>query len=244
MQTHTKELIKMKINPNEASRLTFRELNDSLTEILTATELPVRFTVSEDDVNFESLTINDSDREGLMMISRLQERPFDLNTQLFAQKLLDDDPSLKSSLLVFHKMLVDFGEYRLLTLPGRDRYTLVPFEEIFILQNGKVVPNIRFMKILTTNWIPAIARVMLDNGLDKPNLLEASHISKAINEVERQYKLFQLTLFMFNEETSMGGVMYGGHIPKVCPAKKMVSQIGIELLPVIYDKINKGENHE
>lgn len=225
----------------DLNRLIFEEIFNNLDNILPATTLPAKYRVDESSEN-KSLIITSQDYDGLVRVSRLQERVFDRHDQLLTQDLLEHNQYLKPSLIVLHKLLVDFGVYRLSTIPGRSEHTLMPYEEIFITQKDKLIPNVRFMKILTTNWIPAIARVLRENKISDPSKLEAPHISEGIQNAEHVHKLFQMSLFMFNRNLEEPDVIYGGHIPKVCPAKKIISTIGGELLPVIYDRIKERDS--
>jgi len=214
----------------EATRKSFLSLlteqNLSETPIDIASQTPVPLHISSED------------RDGLVLISKLQELPYSIETLRFAEELLAKNERLREALLAYHLLLVDYAKKELAER-GDEFSTLVPFEEIFIEHNGTYVPNIRLLKVMSNNWIPAIAQVMIDRGAMHPDQLKGSDFIIALQNVEKREKQFHLPIFMFNETANPDIVLLNGIIHKVCPAKSIITKTGIQALPLIYETIKE-----
>lgn len=184
------------------------------------------------------LHISLDDKEGLVLVSKLQELPYSVETLKLAHELLSKNQVLKQTLIVYQQLLVEYSKIQL-AVRSEEFSTLIPFEEIFIEHGGVYVPNVRLLKIMANNWVPAIAQAMIERGATDPDQLEASDFVIGLANVEKREKQFHLPIFMFNQTSNPNVILLNGIIHKVCPAKSVITSTGISSLPLLYEKVRK-----
>jgi 8-oxo-dGTP pyrophosphatase MutT (NUDIX family) len=219
-------------NSTEAVRLAFADFS----AFAHAHNPNTRIKMS-DEAQIESIEISRHEKEGLVLFAKLQERLFSALEIEFANKLLIENTHLKHAIMVLHKKILDFAVYRMKS-QGHRPQSLIPFDEIFLHQNGEFLPNNRLIKILCNNWIPAIAREMLQADIYDPQKLEGQHIQAAIEHVTKTYRQLQLVIFMFNQSED-GKLLYNGNLHRVCPARTAITFIGDTAMATIYEQLKQ-----
>ncbi len=199
------------------------------------------------DTNREgSVILTTEDKEGLIEAYHIQDRPYSEIEVQFAAKILEGNSHLRSTLIAFQQMFINYSFTYLQRHPERLAQNLEPYNPIFIPikdENGTITaiaPNPKLIKSMCNNWVPAIARQLLEESQGKkiddidPSSLTSEQIRNGIASAEKN-AIFTSIIGEFRQVDQPNAVEWRGSFPIACPAKNMFSQAGMSLLPNIYD---------
>lgn len=185
----------------------------------------------------DPLYLKEDEVEGFIRVYDLERRPITQAEMDLATTLMDSR-QLRSSLLLFHMAIVDYSAQYFAEHPERLQHSLMSFNRFFVIDEEgdepKFLPNPSLIATLSNNLAPAIAAVMLREGVSAEEF-SSDHIQKGIAEVKDQH-LFQSHIGKFNNlDSEMGTVELDGFFNQVCPATKVVMTGLTDWLPKMYD---------
>lgn len=192
-----------------------------------------------------SLSISASDKAGLIEAYHIQDRPYTEDELRLTQRILTEDPEVRTTLVAFHKTFLDYFSDYFKQHPDRMQQNLEPFNPIFVPVRDadgtitSLAPNPKLIKTMIQNWLPAVAReLQKDQGgiaIDTIDVsaLTAEHLERGIAAAE-DYSIFSSTLAVFKKIDGTDSMSWESVFPAMCPAKKSITEGGKTILPIIY----------
>lgn len=182
----------------------------------------------------EPLLLSADDAAGFSKVSRIQERPYIPHELAMADKMYDD-PTLQKAVLMFHLFYVDYAAKYLERNPDRLQHSLEPFTEIFVAtEAGVYVPNPKLIRVIGNNTLPAVARVLINEGVGANDLTSSFLQDGAL--LAKKLHVFQTQIGQFNQSKRPDGLIDMQSIfTRTCPAMKMFTNAMTQQLPVIYE---------
>lgn len=195
-------------------------------------------------VGVRPLRLTDEDAKGMMSLYRLERRPYTDEELEFGEELIQD-PALQTSLLLFQMAVTGYAKTYLDTHPERKKHSLISFAEFFVrdktVSNEGVVlmPNPRLMKILSNNLIPALAGILIREGIS--NRPSQEQIREAAGEARRR-RVFQAQIGKFNNfDVETQTVELDAIFSRACPAMQVLTDSLSTWLPYLYEHCRKIE---
>lgn len=182
----------------------------------------------------EPLLISTDDATGFSKVSRIQERPYTPQELAMADKMYDD-PTMQKAVLLFHLSYVDYAAKYLERNPDRLQHSLEPFTEIFVAtEAGVYVPNPKLIRVIGNNTLPAVARVLINEGVSADDLTSSFLQDGAL--LAKKLHVFQTQIGQFNQSKRPDSLIDMHSIfTRTCPAMKMFTDAMAQQLPVIYE---------
>lgn len=213
--------------------------------LLTKFELDVLSEPEAESTEQEILQISQEESVGLIEVYRLQRRPYNAEQLAIAQDLLKD-PILIKSMLIMQILIARYAQKKLSEQPQRGLYTLEHLNSLFLSahdQNGimKIAPNPSFLATMVNNWLGAIASSLTPSSSEVKVELTGSHIAEGINKAEKEFSIFKMHIGRFSESENSTDVNLEGFMLRVCPANKVITDIGSDLLAHIYDVLKNDQ---
>jgi len=241
----------MGASPSEASRKAFRDfaettvpmhiafLQDKGSELVGSLSTIVNKSSIYPDIDTSNkgkspLLISTEDAAGFTKVSRIQERPYSAQELAMADRLYDN-PTLQKAVLMFHMSYVDYATRYLEQHPDRLQYSLEPFTEIFVAtEPGVYVPNPKLIRVIGNNTLPAVARMLIKEGVGIDSLTSSFLQDGAV--LAKKLHVFQTQIGQFNQTQRADGLIDMHSIfTRTCPAMKMFTDALTQQLPVFYE---------
>ncbi len=190
------------------------------------------------------LQLFELDFKYLQKTYHLGERPYDKTLLTRAQQLLNEDPYLKTALLVFQMELVQYIAGYLSFHPERLAHTFEFYTELFLTAENEVgelrlIANPKLMRVISRNVVPAITQMMLADGSYE---LTPKHIEKGV-VLAKELLLFQTMIGEFHSvvKGNLECVALHDFIPQTCPAMFPFSKALMEVLPAIFARCKEQQ---
>ena len=182
----------------------------------------------------EPLLLSADDAAGFTKVSRIQERPY-TPRELAMAEVMYNYPTLQKAVLMFHLSYVDYAAKYLERNPDRLQHSLEPFTEIFVAnKEGVYVPNPKLIRVIGNNTLPAVARVLINEGVGANDLTSSFLQDGAL--LAKKLHVFQTQIGQFKQSKRSEGLIDMKSIfTRTCPAMKMFTDAMTQQLPVIFE---------
>jgi hypothetical protein len=184
------------------------------------------------------LRISAETARGITSVYHLQERPYS-DAELEVAGVLMQDPAMQKAILLFHNSMVDFAREYLGKHPDRAQHTLAPFNELFVAkpdQTGemRLLPNPKLIKIIGNNAMPAVARILLEEGI-APQQVTGDHVRRGM-EMAKKLRVFQAQIGEYNGyDEATDTVSLDSLFNSTCPAMQMFTKALRDDLSAMYE---------
>lgn len=181
------------------------------------------------------LRLRASDATGLTKVYKLERRPY-TDDELELANELTSQSTIQACLLTFQMALVEYSTSYLKQNPERMKHSLLPFSEFFVQVDGVFVPNPKLIKVLCNNYLPAVAGIMLSEGITTQQLRGEHFARAAVDAKERRVFFAQIATYN-NFRESDQTVELDSFINRVCPGMTVLTDSLESWMPRIYERL-------
>lgn len=165
----------------------------------------------EDMKLLDDIAISESDAAFLWALHDIENKPYS-KTELEGAHGILMLPEMQETLIRLHEGIIDESASYLRKHPERLTGNMASFSEIFIVDyknedDFELLPNPKFIQLLGKNIMPAIAKSMLERGIDfdslEPDDITPEDISSGITLATKEYNLLSTYLPSFKKQDSI-----------------------------------------
>lgn len=183
----------------------------------------------------EPLLLSAGDAKALTRVYKLERRPYS-HEELRGAAELTQSPMIRSLLMNFQLTMVEYGARYLEDHPERKEHSLLPFSEIFVESDGEFLPNPKLLKVLSNNYLPALAGILAGDNRDVSTLQPEDFANAATDARKRRVFFAQIARYN-NHDRENDTVELDAFVSRTCPGMKMLTDSLTHWLPEIYSKM-------
>ncbi len=164
--------------------------------------------------------------EWLIKLASLQERWYSSEQLEHRNSYVAEHSNIIDAICIMHYVLHTYVQNYCTQNPKRFTYTFHPIQELCKHDNGILVPNPRFFKIIVSNRWP----MLLDCRENDKDIISTLQV------LNKDKKVFEQYIFGFDKQNDK--LELGGLEIKSCPAKKVLLNAWEKILPFILHQLS------